>query len=206
MVGQLKNKVLIPTALCAILFSYFYLDRQLVWFLVDHKSRSFPLLKIFANDISLIIMGLIFIFYSIFALRFQELKENKLVGKLIILCNTIVITIFIKDILKVIFGRYWADTFICNNPSLIQNHVYGFNWFNGGHTFLSFPSGHTAMIVAFATSLSLLFPVLRWYGVFLAILVASSQILLYFHYLSDAIAGALLGYLVAQYTYRYSLK
>ena len=34
-----------------IALCYFFIDRQLVWFLVAHHSRRFVILKIFTNDI-----------------------------------------------------------------------------------------------------------------------------------------------------------
>jgi len=51
---------------------------------------------------------------------------------------------FITNQLKYALGRTWPDTWIQNNPSLIQNGVFGFNPFHGGPGFASFPSGHVA--------------------------------------------------------------
>jgi hypothetical protein len=45
-------------------------------------------------------------------------------------------TNFVTNQLKYAFGRTWPDTWIENNPSLIQNGVFGFNPFHGGPGFL----------------------------------------------------------------------
>ena len=94
------------------------------------------------------------------------------------------------------FGRYWPATFTCHNPSLIDNHVYGFNWFNTGAAYASFPSGHATFIFSFAAVLWSVFPKLRWLACLLCLLVISGQIVMYYHFVSDIIAGAILGTLV----------
>lgn len=59
----------------------------------------------------------------------------------------------------------------------------------------SFPSGHTSDAFAIATAISIAYP--KWYIIILAytwaITVAYSRMFLGVHYLSDVIAGALLG-------------
>lgn len=102
-------------------------------------------------------------------------------------------TIFLKDFLKFIFARYWAETFVCNNPSLLKNQVYGFNWFKLDVAYTSFPSGHTTVIAAFATSMWFSFPKLRLLWLMLPLLVMFGQISMYYHFVSDVIAGAMLG-------------
>lgn len=57
----------------------------------------------------------------------------------------------------------------------------------------SFPSGHTMTAFAFAVSVSLFYPPLTIILLFCAVSIAASRILLGMHFLSDVIAGALLG-------------
>ena len=57
----------------------------------------------------------------------------------------------------------------------------------------SFPSGHTMTAFAVATSLSLFYPTLVIGLLFCALSIAASRILLGMHFLSDVVAGALIG-------------
>lgn len=57
----------------------------------------------------------------------------------------------------------------------------------------SFPSGHTITAFAVAVSLSFFYPALAAGLLFCAVSVAASRILLGMHFLSDVVAGALIG-------------
>ena len=192
--------LLLVTALC--IFCYYFTDRQLVWWLVAHHSRDMFALKIMANNLLNIVVLCVFLVYLVYLFCSGKFRLHKIEHKLIIMCNAMVVTYFLKDMLKLVFGRYWAATFICNNPSLVNNNVYGFNWFTSGESYASFPSGHTAMICAFSASMWLLFPALRWLWALFAILVMIGQAGMYYHYISDILAGAALGSVVALYNYR----
>jgi membrane-associated phospholipid phosphatase len=94
------------------------------------------------------------------------------------------------DALKIVFGRARPYVWLAGDDS-------GFGFFRYGSKFASFPSGHTTTSVAAALALGAVFP--RWRPAFLlaAFLIALSRIVLDVHYLSDVIAGALLGAMVA---------
>lgn len=195
--------ILLSTAIITVL-CFYYVDRQVISVLIAHQSRDFGVLKLFSNSITDVIGTFIVLFYIYFG---TKLLMNKLYAadkQLIVMCNSVVISTFFKDILKGIFGRYWAETFTCQNPSLIRDNAYGFNWFAIDGINASFPSGHAAFIFSFSVSMGLLFPRLRWLWGLLAILVLIGQIGMYYHFVSDVIAGAVLGGLVAFYNYRYS--
>lgn len=184
------------------LFSYLFLDKPLVWWLVAHHSRNILILKVFANQIPNIVGTGVILFYAYFLIHFAKAKQNVTCRKLLYIANTVAVTIFLKEIFKGLCGRYWADTFFCQNPSLIVNNAYGFNWLQNIPS-SSFPSGHTALIFAFSASAWWLFPALRWIWAGLAALVVIGQLGMYYHFLSDVIAGAGLGCLVAVYHYKY---
>ena len=94
------------------------------------------------------------------------------------------------DALKIVFGRARPYVWLAGDDS-------GFGFFRYGAKFASFPSGHTTTSVAAALALGAVFP--RWRPAFLlaALLIALSRIVLDVHYLSDVIAGALLGAAIA---------
>ncbi len=98
-----------------------------------------------------------------------------------------------KDVLKFAFGRPWPETWVNNNPSWIGTHVFGFFPFHGGAGWASFPSGHTTVITA---PCGVLWQGVRraravWLG--LPGLVVIGLLGCDFHFLSDCLAGALLG-------------
>lgn len=197
--------LLLLTAILVVI-CYFWLDRQLVWWLVAHDTRRYSLLKILANDITLLLTILIALFYLSFVVKLSLNRLNLFDRKFVIVCNAVVTGQFVKALLEPIFGRYWTGTFICNNPSLLNNHVYGFNWFTTGSAFQSFPSGHTTFIISFSVTLWLLFPCLRWLWALLSALVIVGQLGMYYHFASDIFAGVFLGALIAycHYTYHHS--
>ena len=109
-----------------------------------------------------------------------------------ILTTICAVTAFLTNnlALKPLFGRTSIEEF------LFWPSHYGFYFFRGNwHS--NFPSGHMALLIA---ALTVLWPALpRWRGLF-AIVTAIAAFLLLFgewHFVSDLIAGALWGNLVA---------
>lgn len=89
-------------------------------------------------------------------------------------------------------------------PSLyFSEHVVGFapKWLSYDALYMSFPSGHSAVVFAFAFACGLVFPRYRWWALCFAILIASSRVVLVWHYFSDVIAGALLAHVICHGCY-----
>jgi lipid A 4'-phosphatase len=93
------------------------------------------------------------------------------------------------DLLKVVFGR-------ARPKLLFVDGTYGFFWGAWQADYWSFPSGHATTIAALAAAFFLLWP--RFLPAYLAaaLLVTASRIIIDAHYVSDALAGALLGVVV----------
>lgn len=70
----------------------------------------------------------------------------------------------------------------------------------------SFPSLHAAVSFAVVPILDREFPRLKYLWVIIGILVAISRVYLQLHYLSDVIAGALIGYIIGITTYYFNQK
>lgn len=108
-------------------------------------------------------------------------------------CLATLAAVAAKDVLKFVFGRPWPETWIMHNPSWIGTRTYGFSPFHGGPGWASFPSGHTTSITA---PCAVLWPHagrLRPSLGVLPVLVVVGLIGANFHFVSDCLAGALLG-------------
>ncbi len=112
----------------------------------------------------------------------------------ILLCSiSVALTEATKNELKFVFGRYWPETWLQDNPSFIHDGAYGFNFFHGGAGYASFPSGHTAIACAVASVLWIAYPKLRVLWALAVLAVAVGLLGADFHFASDIIAGAFVG-------------
>lgn len=106
----------------------------------------------------------------------------------------VVVSGIVVNILKVIFGRY-------RPRYLVNDGLYGFEWFEFGYRFASFPSGHSATAFGIGVALAYLFP---RYGVLHCTfwgLVAFTRVIVGAHFVSDVVAGSFFGALTALYLY-----
>jgi lipid A 4'-phosphatase len=94
------------------------------------------------------------------------------------------------DILKPVFGRARPQLFLGDG-------TFGFTWHGARAVDWSFPSGHSITIVALALTLGLIERRLLPLLVAAALLVMASRVVLDQHYLSDAVAGAYIGWVGA---------
>jgi lipid A 4'-phosphatase len=98
----------------------------------------------------------------------------------------------VVDVMKIGFGRL--------RPKLLfQSDLYGFTWLGWRPDHWSFPSGHTATIVALFSALWWLWPQHLLFYVLAAAIVAGSRVVVGAHYPSDVIAGALVAVVSTRY-------
>jgi len=98
----------------------------------------------------------------------------------------------IVDVLKVVFGR-------ARPKLLFQSDIYGFDWLSWRPDHWSFPSGHSATIVALMTALWFLWPPHILFYVLVAAIVCVSRLVVGAHYPADRLAGALIAVLTTRY-------
>ena len=98
----------------------------------------------------------------------------------------------VVDVLKVVFGR-------ARPKLLFQSDVYGFAWLMWQPDHWSFPSGHSATIVALMTALWFLWPQHLLFYILVAAIVCVSRVVVGAHYLGDTVAGALIAVLTTHY-------
>lgn len=108
-------------------------------------------------------------------------------------CVAVLVAITVKEQMKFAFGRLWPETWINGNPSWIRDGAYGFAPFHGGQGWASFPSGHMTMITAPMAAVWCRHPRWRPLAALPVLLVAIGLYGADFHFVSDIVAGTLLG-------------
>jgi len=112
------------------------------------------------------------------------------IGLLALIFASVAVTSLIVNALKLAIGRA--------RPKLFDTlGAVEFSPFSGSSDFASFPSGHAANIFALAVALGFVLPRGRYLLLAFASAVAASRFMTAKHYLTDVIAGAAIGWLVA---------
>ena len=118
----------------------------------------------------------------------------------LLLSSSVALSGISADIIKVLLGRarpklYFSET------------LYGFGFLHLEHAWISFPSGHSATAFSVAWTLGLAFPRYRLLFFIWAAMIAFSRIATTQHYVSDVLAGSLLGVASTSFLYhRYFRK
>lgn len=184
--------VALASTVAAVVVCYYWVDRPLA--LLVNTLR--PHRAIFAHltylpDPLILFAAFVFVALGLWVLAARPTGRLTEAG---VLCSiSLIVGETIKAGLKFAFGRTWPDTWVANNPSFIQDGVYGFNPFHGGPGYASFPSGHTAAICATVAVLWLVYPKLRVLYALAVLSVVVGLIGANFHFLGDVIAGGFVG-------------
>jgi membrane-associated phospholipid phosphatase len=204
--------ILIFILLLFIPLSVLYIDRGVsLYFIQNSDSYNYigEILSKFGKSEWYISTGVIgYVFFKYF-------KKNTLFKeRFLFLFYINIFSGFISVILKWTFGRVrpWGirdggDNFgflLFRNtelPLLEKIKIHFATLIDSPGTYASFPSGHTTTVVAIATYLTLLFPryIYLWFGFALA--SASGRILATDHFVSDVVAGFIVGTLSTLYLY-----
>ena len=123
-----------------------------------------------------------------------KIIQNK--NKIILTISDISLFIFLNillsgvtvQIFKHILGRPRPPLFHSNNLSTLDIFNFDSRWH-------SFPSGHTATIFAFIFCLIFLFPKIKNILITIAIIIASTRVIVGAHFVSDVFGGALIAYI-----------
>jgi membrane-associated phospholipid phosphatase len=191
------------TGIVLIILCYIFVDKPVVFWANAHHLQQYYWLELLTH-LDDILSGMVFVIYLVLWLRFLIGKKSRQDRAVLVIANSYVIAAFLVVILKFVFARYWPDTWVNNNLSLLHDGAYGFNWFHLGAAYESFPSGHTARVVAAMMAVCLVYPRWRWLAGLVILLTAAGLIGVYYHFVSDVIAGTLLGYVVATTIYSIS--
>lgn len=190
---------------CLILVSVMFIDRPVARFMAAHvhDRLAFMAMAAVANlPGPLAMLGLA----GIVAGRWLGVVSGGTIASrgerlLITVAIATLVAIMLKNQLKFDFGRVWPLAHplpgIDNRPSFIGDHVFGFFPFHGGSSFASFPSGHTTAITAPMAVLWILVPRYRVLWGALVGIVVVGLIGADFHFVSDTIAGFMVGVVTA---------
>ena len=198
---RLLGKSSIALLLCVALVTicYFFVDKPVAFYVHQHDFAQYIVLKwltypppIVQTYMPVALVGLM-IRRAWGPLRRWELALLA-AGVGLILADQFRLT------LAHAFGRYWPETWVDDNPSLIGSGAYGFNPFHGGIACRSFPSGHTARTLALATVVWIVYPRWRWLSVIASMAMIVGLLGMNYHFVGDVVAGGFLGALVATYT------
>src|SRR6266404_7375668 len=200
---RLLSCTLVAIALCiaAVLVCYFFVDRQVAFFVYHHHINNIRIFRWLTypppevQNWSPLVLAVLMVrrAWEPFA-RWQKV--------LLVACLSLIVADDFRTALGDVFGRYWPDTWTHDNPSLIGTGTYGFHPFQRGDDIGSFPSGHAARILAFATVWLIAMPRSRTVQVVVIVFSASmlvSLVAMNYHFVSDVIAGSVLGGIVAMY-------
>src|SRR5437868_3017 len=200
---RLLRRMLIITAVCivAVLICYLWIDRPVAFFVYGHHINKIEFFRWLTypppevQNWSALVLTILVVrrTWGPF-LRWQKV--------LLVACLSLIVADDFRISLGDVFGRYWPETWTHDNPSLIGTGTYGFHPFQRGDDVGSFPSGHATRILAFATVWLIALPRNRSLQVVVIVLSASmlvSLVAMNYHFVSDVIAGSVLGGIVAMY-------
>ena len=195
-----------------IFFSYNYVDKTVSYYFIEHAN----LYKHFGKKISMIGESHWYIITAILgALYFTYVKKNSIyTQRFLFLLYANLFSGIISVITKMLFGRLrpWklengGDGYgflIAQNPdfTLLENIKYQISMLMQNSThYTSFPSGHATTVMAMFTFISLLFPRYIPLWTLIALVGVGGRILANDHFISDILAGTLVGTLSTLYIY-----
>lgn len=176
--------IIAVTAVCiAGILSFFFLDLPVALCFNDLKDtglyRFFKFITRQGESQWYLVTGLI---------GFILLRKKKpaIASSALLLFSSVALSGLAADLIKIIAGRA--------RPKLyFRETLYGFDFLHFEHAWISFPSGHSATAFSAASTLGILFPRYRLFFFLWAVLIAFSRVATTQHYLSDVLAGSLLG-------------
>jgi len=193
-----RTLIVMTPCVAAVLVCYFWIDRPVAFFVYHHQINKFQVFRWLTypppelQTWSPLVLALLMVrrAWGPFV-RWQKV--------LLVACLSLIVADEFRTSLGDACGRYWPETWSNNNPSLIGNGKYGFHPFQRGDDIGSFPSGHAARILGFAMVWLIAVPRSRIIGTVLCVAMLVSLVAMNYHFVSDVIAGSVLGGIVATY-------
>jgi membrane-associated phospholipid phosphatase len=198
--SKLLRRSLIGLAVCAaaVLVCYLFIDRTVATFVHGHKLTSHPALK-WLTLVPPIVQAWSPAAIAVLLVRrgFGPFRRCEVAA--LTACVSLIVADQVRESLGYVFGRYWPETWIDNNPSFIKDGAYGFHPFHGGSAYGSFPSGHMARAVGLVSVVWITYPGWRWACGLVWLAIAAGLLGMNYHFVSDVIAGSFVGGVVGMY-------
>ena len=196
----LLRRSLLTLAVCVavVVICYLWVDRPVAFYVHDHQIEKIGVFKwltypppIFQTWSPLVL--------ALLMVRRAWGPLNRWQESLFVACLSLIVADEFRTSLGDLCGRYWPETWFNDNPSLIGNGTYGFHPFERGDDIGSFPSGHAARILGFATVWWIAMPRARLVYILVCLPMLVSLVAMNYHFVSDVIAGSALGGIVGAY-------
>jgi undecaprenyl-diphosphatase len=172
-----KSVIVILIALLALIAS-FYFDAQIVR--AVHSIQDYYLTEFFLG-VAFISSEIIIFFILTSLFLWNERKRSWIIPLWVTLALSALASFILKNIIQ---RERPFDQGIVSVLPVIQSSISDF----------SFPSAHAIFAFCAIPILSKEFPRLRYFWIAFAVIIAFSRVYLGVHFLSDVIAGALIGY------------
>jgi membrane-associated phospholipid phosphatase len=179
-----------------VIILYYWIDRPVAYFVHDELSDYRAIFDLPAQLLKIIgpLVATSTLIVGVRALMKRPVKGGQVA--IVLSALSWAVSPVLGNWLKFAFGRTWPQTWIQDNPSLIRDQVYGFNPFHGGPGYAAFPSGHMVAIGAIVSVFWFLHPRSRAICAICIAVVFIGQLGANYHFVSDLVAGGVLGFLV----------
>lgn len=200
---RLLRGSLLGVLACAalVVLCYRFVDRPVAYFVHGHGLPGYPILKELTYPPP-VLQEWAPVALAALMVRRARGPFGRWERAAVAACVGMILADQFRETLGFVFGRYWPETWIDNNPSLIRDGAYGFHPFHAGSEYGSFPSGHTARAAAVGAAVWAAYPRLWWACGLWVLSVAAGLIGMNYHFVGDVVAGGFVGGLVGVYTAR----
>jgi membrane-associated phospholipid phosphatase len=191
---------LIATGSCilVVVICYFWVDRSVAFFVSNHHINSFAVFRWLTYPPPEV-QNWAALMLTVLIIRRAWGPFSRWQKVLFVAFISLIVADTFRISLGDVFGRYWPETWTHDNPSLIGTGTYGFHPFKRGDDIGSFPSGHACRILGFAGVWMIAMPGSRVIVTIVSVPMLLSLVAMDYHFVSDVIAGSVLGALIATY-------
>src|SRR3990167_8797463 len=189
------------TALIVCIIGYQYIDGPLVLWLNNHHSKQWGIFSIITQLANYITFFPHYLFtpFGIYILIRGVFGTPTCFEKKLFLLLIIILLGYdgiISNYFRSILGREWPSTWGNHVLSFITTNSSSFHFRIHNRIYGSFPSGHALLSATVGTFVWHYWPKLRYYFLVFTIYICFSMVINYYHYFSDVISGAAIGYLI----------